>query len=174
MAPPTIAKGIQFPGKGQSRQHGYLMIHAMAEYIYFEGRIVHAWELLEMLGRGVHFSITPAGQVVQHQDPRTTLWQAAGANRDSCGVEMLIPGVYDITALYTKINSSEHYYTQSYYSGLIDIVQYLDKEKSYLHSPEYNWDLHSAQSRGRKHDPGSSFSVDKWTTMLREYVEHGR
>jgi len=143
------------------------MIHAMAEYIYFEGRIVHAWELLDMLGRGSHFSITSAGQAVQHQDPRTTLWQAKGANRESCGVEMLIPGVYDLTALYTKINSTEHYYKQSYYDGLLNIQRYLNSI-DYLHSPAFNWDLHSAQSRGRKHDPGSSFSVDKWTDMLRE------
>lgn len=167
MAPPAIAKGIQYPSKGISNHNGYLMIHAMAEYIYFEGRMIHAWELLEMLGRGSHFSIVPSGQVVQHADPRSTLWQARGANRESCGVEMLIPGVYDLTALYTKINSSEHYYRQSYYDGLLTIQKHL-KEQDYLRSPAFNWDTHSAQSRGRKFDPGSSFSIDKWTDMLRE------
>ena len=167
MATPIIATGKSFQFQGISNHHGYLMIHAMAEYIWYEGRMWNYAELLHQLGRGIHFAILPCGQIIQHNDPRTTLWHAKGDNRDSCGVELLIPGVFDLTALYTEINSREHYYHSTYYTGLLEIQKKLNKI-GYLHSPTFNWDLHSAQSRGRKHDPGSSFSIDKWTDMLRE------
>ena len=142
------------------------MIHAMAMNIWYKGRMWHYADLLSELNRGVHFAILPCGQVIQHNDPRTILWHAKGANSESCGVEMLVPGVFDLDALYTKINSQEHYYKHSYYKGLIDIQRLL-VAKDYVRNPTFNWDIHSAQSRGRKQDPGSSFSINKWTDMLR-------
>ena len=170
MATPVIARGKSFMSRGISNPQGYLMIHAMAMNIWYQNRMWHYADLLEHLGRGVHFAILPCGQVIQHNDPRTTLWQARGANQESCAVELLIPGVFDLTALYTKINSDEHYYRQSYYNGLLSIQRLLTAA-DYTRSPQFNWDLHSVQSRGRKHDPGSSFSIDKWTDMLREQFD---
>ena len=85
---------------------------------------------------------------------------------------MLIPGVFDLTALYTKINSQEHYYQHPYYAGLLNIQKHL-VDLDYVRQPNHNWDLHSVQSRDRKHDPGSSFSIDKWTEMLRDEFDGG-
>lgn len=167
MAPPVIAKGRSFTSKGISNPHGYLMIHAMAMNIWYQNRMWNYAELLMELDRGVHFAVLPCGQVIQHNDPRSMLWQARGANRESCAVELLIPGVFDLDALYTKINNDGWIYPRAQYVGLISIQRLLTAA-DYLHSPEYNWDLHHIQSKGRKRDPGSSFNIPMWTDMLRE------
>lgn len=144
------------------------MIHAMAEYIWHEGKLWHYAELLKYLGNGTHFAVHHTGQVVQHAEPRQMLWHAAGANQESCGVELLIPGVYTLTELYTKISGDGHdgVYHAAYYRGLLNTMKFLHDD-GYVRMPEFGWELHSAQSKGRKRDPGSSFSVDQWTDMLR-------
>ena len=144
------------------------MIHAMAEYIYYDGRIYHYTELLEELNRGVHFSVLPDGQAVHHNDPHTLLWHAAGANMESSGAELIVPGVYDLNSLYTKIHSAWQYPRQQY-EGLIDIMSFLHNSNYLIGSPnnsKFNWDLHSVQSQGRKRDPGTSFNQQYWIGML--------
>jgi len=147
------------------------MIHAMAEYIFYEGRIHHYVELLDELNRGVHFAVLPDGQAVQHADPHTLLWHAAGANMESVGVELLVPGVYDLGGLYTKIHSKWQY-PKAQYIGLLNIMSFLD-DTGYLigkhatpNGQKFSWDYHSTQSRGRKKDPGSSFNQHIWMNML--------
>lgn len=145
------------------------MIHAMAQTIYYQGIMRDYTDLLHMLDRGVHFSILPCGQVIQHADPRTMLWHAKGANRESCGVELLVPGVFDLGALRSKIarpTAAYDVYTKPQYVGLMSIMDYL-VEINYARSPEYNWDLHSIQSKRRKFDPGAAFSIPAWTEALR-------
>ena len=145
------------------------MIHAMARTIYYQGIMWNYTDLLNKLERGIHFSVFPDGQVVQHADPRTVLWHAKGANRESCGVELLVEGVYDLGALrslITRPTSAYDVYTRRQYVGLMNIMDYL-VETEYVRSPEYNWDLHSIQSAQRKFDPGASFSVATWTEALR-------
>ena len=145
------------------------MIHGMAQTIYYKGIMRDYTDLLHMLDRGVHFSILPCGQLIQLADPRTMLWHAKGANRESCAVELLVPGVFDLGALYAKIDRqvlAYDVYTFRQYTGLLSIMDYL-VETDYVRSPFYNWDLHSVQSRGRKKDPGAAFSVRAWTEDLR-------
>ncbi len=145
------------------------MIHAMAQTIYYQGIMWPYTDLLDKLDRGVHFSILPCGQVIQHADPRTMLWHAKGANRESCGVELLVPGVFDLGALYAKIDRKTmayDVYTLPQYTGLISIMDFL-VESDYVRNPFYNWDIHSAQSHHRKKDPGAAFSVTAWTEDLR-------
>ena len=166
MATPVIAKGRSFTSKGISNPHGYMMIHAMAMNIWYQNRMWHYADLLMELDRGIHFAVLPCGQVIQHNDPRTMLWQARGANRESCAVELLVPGVFDLDALYLKINEAGAGYPWQQYEGLLNIQRLL-VAADYVISPEYNWDLHHVQSHGRKKDPGSAFDVTKWTDMLR-------
>ena len=169
MAPPTIAKGLPFTSQGVNRNRGYMMIHAMARDIWYEGIMQNYFDLLTSLGRGVHFVILPDGQVIQHAPITRRLWHARGANWDSVGVELLVEGVYDLGALYSKINKNTaafDVYSRGQYDGLLSIMDYL-VEKDYVKSPYFNWDTHQSQSSGRKKDPGNSFDFATWTEMLR-------
>ncbi len=169
MAPPTIAQGSPFFPRGISYNKGYLMIHAMAMFIWYKDRMWDYAALLQELGRGVHFAILPCGQVIQHNDPRTTLWHARGANRGSCGVELLVEGVFDLDALYRKIDQNTaafNVYSREQYDGLLSVMDLLVQEE-YVRTPYYNWDTHHSQSGGRKRDPGNSFDFATWIEMLR-------
>ena len=168
MAPPVIAKGPSFTSKGISNLHGELMIHAMAEYIWYNGRMWNYRELLVELDRGIHFAILPCGQVIQFNDPRSVLWQARGANHSTCAVELLVPGVFDLDALYSKINSTSFLYPAMQYDGLFTVMNYLYENLEYVMDPVVDWQLHHEQSKGRKKDPGSSFDIGLWKGMLRE------
>ena len=151
-----------------------MMIHAMAMNIYYNGRMYSYRELLEELDRGIHFAILPCGQVIQHNDPRSVLWQARGANETTCGVELLIPGVFDYTAFVSKLHTDEWVgYPIQQYQGLRTVMSHL-VDLDYVQSPRTDWQLHEQQSGGRKPDPGPHFSQDRWMQMLLERWPHGK
>ena len=104
MDPPTIALGQPFTSQGVNRNKGYMMIHAMAQNIWYESRMWNYYDLLTSLGRGVHFAILPDGQVIQHAPITRRLWHARDAHWDSVGGELLVSGVYELCALYSKID----------------------------------------------------------------------
>lgn len=169
MAPPHIAQGEQFESKGNNENHGYMMIHAMARSIYYEGRMWDYFDLLNHLNRGVHFAVLPDGQVIQHAPIDNMLWHAKGANFGSIGVELLVEGVYDLGALHRKIDpniATFNVYSREQYDGLLSVIDYL-VVKDYVRTPYYNWDTHHSQSGGRKRDPGNSFDFATWIDMLR-------
>lgn len=150
------------------------MIHAMAQNIWYEDRMWHYDELLRMLNFGTHFAVLPDGQAIRHNQPRTLLWHAAGANTTSCGVELLVPGVFNLPDLDKKIDGPSNFkYPHEQMEGLMNIMRFLVANK-YVKEPVYDWNLHSVQSKGRKFDPGYAFSTIEWTEMLQKRYWNGK
>ena len=145
------------------------MIHAMAEYIWYKDRMWHYTDLLLELNRGVHFAILTDGQIVKHQDHTKVLYHAAGFNLASVGVELIVPGVYDLGALYSKINRKTmafDVYTREQYKSIALLQGYLASH-NFIRNPKIDWGLHSAHSQGRKRDPGYAFD----TRHLKEVLD---
>lgn len=174
MAPPTIANGrVQFQSRGKGPLTGFLMIHAMAQYIWYEGKMYHYDELLTKLSRGVHFAILPDGQIIKHASMDHMMWHAKGFNDKSWGVELIVPGVYDLGALYKKINRkcmAYDVYTREQYDGLLLLLAYMSRG-GYISNPTTDWELHQHCSQGRKKDPGIAF--DAKTLWQRAIATHG-
>lgn len=136
------------------------MIHAMAQYIWYDGHLHHYDELLTRLARGVHFAILPDGQIIKHSSIGNLLWHAKGFNNKSWGVELIVPGVYDLGGLYRKINRkcmAYDVYTREQYNAILLLLGYMASFGRIL-SPKTDWGLHEHHSQDRKRDPGASFS----------------
>ena len=144
----------------------------MAQYIWYKGKLWPYDLLLEELDRGVHFAILPDGQIVKHAEHTEVMWHARGANTRSVGVELIVPGVYDLAGLYRKIDGQPSMaydvYTRMQYQALMLLQGYL-ASYSFLADPRIDWTLHSVQSYGRKRDPGSAFSVSTFKEKISGY-----
>lgn len=138
----------------------------MAEYIWYKGKMWHYTALLEYLGRGVHFAILPDGQIIRHAEHMMMMYHAKGFNMKSVGVELIVPGVYDLDGLYRKINRecmAYDVYTRDQYRAILLLLGYL-ASYGYLKNPRTDWGLHEHHSQDRKRDPGAAFDA----TTLKE------
>lgn len=159
---PLRSHGFQ---KGQVRH--CLVIHAMAEYIFYEEQLRPAADFLKYIDRGAHFTVLPSGQPVEHIDPSLVAWHAKGSNRTTVGAELLIPGIIDYTGLLREMKrkcGAFDVYSRGQYSGLIGILAYL-VQLGYLESP-HDYTFHEDLSPDRKFDPGTAFDRDVFREMV--------
>jgi N-acetyl-anhydromuramyl-L-alanine amidase AmpD len=144
------------------------MIHAMAEYIFYKGKMWPYADLLKSLGRGAHFAILTDGQIIQHAPLSSMMWHARGFNRKSWGVELIVPGVYDLAGLYREIDRETmafDVYTRQQYHGIKNLMVFIASH-GYIENPKEDWGTHSAHSQGRKKDPGNAFDIGHLKEVL--------
>jgi AmpD protein len=143
-----------------------IIVHAMGEYIEQGGRDCTAYELLNRLGLSAHALVTPTGEVIRCRDDDEQAYHAKGANRNSLGVEFLVPGLHTY-ATFVEAIQTEYLSSAQYAAGLMLVRQWvadhgLQRDKIVRHSDV---------SPGRKHDPGTGFP---WTEFLDDvYVTGG-
>ena len=144
-----------------------LVIHAMAEYIFYEGQLRPAADLLKYIDRGAHFTVLPHGRPVEHIDPSLVAWHAKGYNSVTAGAELLIPGIIDYGGLLREMArecAAFDVYSRGQYRGLIDIISHL-LAVGYLDSP-LDYTFHEDLSPGRKFDPGPAFDRGVFHEMV--------
>ena len=144
---------------GREKQYpDRIIVHCMAEYIDTDGRDYSAVEFLNKIGLSVHALITPSGVVIRCRDDDQGAWHARGCNRDSLGVEILVPGLHTYESFLTAIKT--HYCSPEQYDSLKQLcVMWADTFGISL------IDRHSDVSPGRKHDPGDGFP---WASFIDE------
>ena len=135
------------------------IIHAMAEYIFWEGKWRHASEFLEMIGLSAHILIAPNGDIFKCRDWTQGAYHAKGHNDDTLGAEWLVEGEHDYESFIKAIGSP--YLADKQFSGGCEYIRKeWVEELGILH-----YQRHSEVDRMRKYDPGNGFP---WTKFLQE------
>jgi N-acetyl-anhydromuramyl-L-alanine amidase AmpD len=133
-----------------------IIIHCMGEYIADgQGGYDHAVEFLDKYKLSVHSLIASDGTNFRCRQDDQHAWHARGHNRDSLGMEFLVPGDHDYRTFIETIKN--HYTTtEQYQAGVAQVREWIaryDIERITRHS-----DI----SPGRKVDPGRGFPWRKF------------
>lgn len=157
---------IILPKGARTQTPTRIVIHAMGEYIRYEGEVLHAVNFLAMVkygdkhGLSAHILGCPNGDIIRCRRDDQGAYHASGYNEDSLGYEFLVPGIHDYASFKKTIE-------RPYLSP----VQY----KAGAHFIKDEWiikrdimlvDRHSDISPERKADPGAGFPWERFKKDL--------
>lgn len=143
------------------------VIHAMAEYIKFEGKVYHAVEWLEKIGLSAHVLPAPNGDMYRTRWDTQGAHHAKGFNIDkfgnpySLGMEILVEGEHDYGTFLEAI--SKPYITEKQMEVVIWQCRNWRKEHG-LYISDFR--RHSDLSPERKVDPGKGMGWDVFLETL--------
>lgn len=137
-----------------------IIVHSMAEYLIHEGKKMHAPDFINAIGLSAHAFVCPDGQVIRQREDTEGAWHAKGWNKDSLGVEILVPGTWEYGPWLEEIKTPWCNHVQFYAAAGV-VAQWARR-----------WSImdirrHSDVDPDRKYDPGAGFD---WDTFL-ELVE---
>lgn len=144
---------IDYPlSRGASHQSpNKVILHAMAEYLYHEGKWRHATEFLEMIGLSAHALISPNGDIYKCREDTQGAYHAKGHNKDTLGCEWLVEGRHDYGSFKETIKTP--YLTDvQFNNGCKYIRDRWVEGLGILHHT-----MHSRVDPDRKVDPGHGF-----------------
>ena len=141
-----------------SQDPNRVIIHAMAEYLFHEGKWRHASEFLEMIGLSAHALIAP-NDIYKCRDWTQGAYHAKGHNVDTIGIEWLVEGEHDYESFVAAIQSP-YLADNQFKVGCEYIRKELIEGLGIL-----NFTRHSDVSPERKVDPGEGFD---WMGFLEE------
>ena len=145
-------------GRDRKTPPTMIVIHAMAEYLEVDGKVLHARDFLNHIGLSCHYMVTPGGDTIQCADPTTrTTWHSKGYNSDSIGIEILVPGLMNYTKFKYRLGWS-NWCSDTQFTGAIDLCKSL---RSIY--PIDTVVRHSDLDPDRKVDPGRMFN---WSLFL--------
>ena len=145
------------PHGGGTQNPEEIVIHAMGEYIKDKEHPTHAVAFLNEYKLSAHVLIAPS-DIYRCRNDTEQAWHARGHNRNSLGIEFLVPGQHDYGSFVEAIKSP--YLIEEQFKNGIMIVQ----EWMNLY-PIKRIRRHSDISPGRKVDPGDGFP---WEEFLNE------
>jgi N-acetyl-anhydromuramyl-L-alanine amidase AmpD len=152
---------IQYPlNRGASSQEPDKAIHhAMAEYIFYKGKIRHALEFLEMIGLSAHILISPNGDIYECRKPDQGAYHAKGHNKNTLGCEWLLEGKWDYYSFIERIKTP--YLTDTQFNKGCKYIgdRWVNRLGILYHT------THSRVDPKRKADPGDGFP---WIKYLME------
>ena len=154
---------IPLPKGLRSNSPKRIVIHAMGEFIEYEGRHVHAYELLREIGLSAHRLLTPSGDMIKCREDNQGAYHAKGHNTDTLGIEILVPGVHSYASFIEAIKTP--YMTSEQYRNLVYIV---DSWKVKHNISKENIVRHSDIDPARKKDPGEGFPWEDFINELND------
>lgn len=145
-----------------------IVVHAMGEYILDTESVCtiqdfHAVDFLRYIELSVHAIITPSGVVIRCRESDQGAYHAKGFNKDSLGVEFLVPGGYIYSSFLRAIKHP--YLTKQQYDMGVKLVKGWMKKYNIT-----TVDRHSDLDPKRKKDPGDGFP---WQKFLKEIKNNG-
>lgn len=129
-----------------------IVVHSMGEYINNNGELYFAPNWLEYLGLSAHALIVPNGDVMICRPDNRRAYHARGYNRDSLGVEFLVPGEHNYATFLATI--VKDWVTPEQYEAGVELVRSWIAKHNITRVKR-----HVDISPGRKVDPGIGF---KW------------
>ena len=162
----TINKPIPRGGTRREREQDPRRVihHSMAEYIKHDGIVYYASEWLKFLGYSAHVLVSPQGNIIRCRPDHLDAIHAYGNNRDTLGIEWLVPGEYSretygdwLKKIHTKGWVSSRQFENGSYFVRTEWVQ----KRGILHHEKHC----DVDPRGEKEDPGRGFP---WMEMLKE------
>lgn len=130
-----------------------VVIHAMGEYIFHEGRYKHAVDFLRDIGLSAHALICPDGTIIRCRSDNQGAYHAKGYNTNSLGVEFLVKGKHDYASFKKAISS--YYLTFDQHCAGVELIREWCTKYDIA-----SIDRHSDLDPGRKSDPGKGFPFD--------------
>ncbi len=143
----------------KSQRPNRIIIHAIGEFIDDgSGRIYPAHEFLKFLRLSAHAMVMPSGVVVRARKDDEGAYHAKGYNKNSLGIEFLVPGVHTWQTFRNAIEN-DYLFGEQYQAGVDQVREWMSLYQI------TNIKRHSDVSPGRKKDPGNGFP---WTQFLRD------
>lgn len=140
-----------------------VVVHAMSEFLRLnDGEAVHATSFLNMIGLSVHAFVTPSGSILRSRRDNEGAFHAGRYNRNSLGVEILVPGCHDTTTFHGAIE-------QPNWCGEIQFVAAAGLVGSWCATysiPRGEVWRHSDLDPGRNKDPGAGFPWEAFLEAL--------
>lgn len=140
-----------------------VVIHSMGEFL-LDPHPIHATDFLEKIGLSAHALVAPSGDIYICRDDDQGAYHAKGYNRDSLGIEFLVPGHHTYASFLETIKSP--WVLEEQWKAGVEAVQ--DWVVAY-DIPRSKVVKHSDISPGRKVDPGAGFL---WEQFLDEVFRH--
>lgn len=159
-----IFANMPSPFGANSQKPDTIVVHAMGEFIDTDSVDYFAPAFIDSIGLSAHFFVPPSGVVIQTRQISEGGYHAKGANKNSIGIEFLVPGLHTYETFLQAIEKP--YLTDVQYKAGIDLIQYLKVKISQdfrIHVLDYK--RHSDISPGRKYDPGRGFP---WKLFLED------
>lgn len=136
---------------GRSTNHPTrIVMHAMGEFIDDGDRPRHAVKFLDRYKLSAHSLVAPDGTNFRCRKDTEGAWHARGYNKNSLGMEWLVPGVHDYASFIAAMRQP-YLSEEQYQEGLRQVREWCDL------FPIRTIDRHSDLSPGRKADPGDGF-----------------
>lgn len=129
-----------------------IIIHAMSEYIKYEGEVLHAYAFLKKIGLSAHALVTPDGVIMKCRKDERGAYHAKGHNTDTLGVEFLVEGLHTYSEFLNAIDK-KYLTDKQLYSGQKLVKGWMIK----WNIDKKNVLLHSEVSPERKKDAGNGF-----------------
>ena len=159
-----IPAWVKLPHGGGFQSPDTIVIHAMAEYIVADDAsarkygapagVYHALRWLDLCKLSAHALICPNGAIIRTRQDDQMAWHARGHNRDTLGIEYLVPGKHDYGTFLAAMKG-DYLPPPAYTAGLDMIREWID-----AYSIE-SITTHEKLDPDRKHDPGAGFPLDQ-------------
>ena len=162
-------KEMFLPRGANSQDPGRIVIHAMAEYVWYKGEYLHAVEFLRNIeydvkgemkqGLSAHILVCPNKDIIRCRKDSQGAYHAAGYNEDSLGVEFLVPGKHDYLSFKEAIK------TDYLAAGQYEVGMEFIRDEWVNKLGILRLERHSDLSPERKTDPGDGFP---WSRLLKD------
>lgn len=135
------------------------IIHSMAEFLHYEGKVIHATDFLEKIGLSAHILIAPNGDILRCRNNHQGAYHAKNNNENTVGAEWLVEGIHDYASFKETIKTD--YLTPQQYTAGVDYI----RQDWVINEGILNFARHSDIDPDRKVDPGDGFL---WTKFLQD------
>lgn len=135
-----------------------IIVHVMAAEIDYEGKRLSAWDLLNKLGWSAHILLSTDGTRTRCRPDNLIAYHAKGFNTNSLGIEILIPGVYNLDQL--KAYTAKPYTLPQ---AQMDVLVQQIMIWKHAHEIESIYRHSDVDPARRWFDPGEGFP---WTGLL--------
>jgi N-acetyl-anhydromuramyl-L-alanine amidase AmpD len=137
-----------------------IIVHSMGEFL-LDPQPIHATDFLEKLGLSAHVLVSPNGDLYLCRDDDQVAWHAKGYNKDSLGIEFLVPGHHNYGSFIETIKSP-WVKEEQWAAGVKAVRAWVE---AYDIAPSRLL-RHSDVSPGRKVDPGAGFDWERFTNQV--------
>ncbi len=150
---------IPLPKGAHHQTPDRIVIHAMGEWIGPQSP-KHAVEFLRSINLSAHMLITPSGDIIRCRKPTQGAWHAGNYNPDSIGMEILVPGVHDLSSFYDAIDVPGWCPEKAWDATVEEVKRLMGTyDIKYI-------DRHSDLDPSRKRDPGAGFPWDRFLSEV--------
>lgn len=141
-----------------------VIVHAMAYQIDYNGERLYAASFLDRIGLSAHILSAPRGELIRCRDDDEMAWHAKGFNRDSLGIEILVPDVYEYSQFLQRIQEPWISRDSEQFAASVDVVaDWMRTHGIPLGSVKRHCDV----DPDRKRDPGKGFPWDAFLSRVR-------